>query len=210
MESIWKLLQRKKGWWQWECASPTLGRDEKGIEHWNEVWLLCVFCEFPDKREGLANWFPLFSHLLQVWALESWRYIQAQECLLFWRDCGSCIKWLHRLVMFCIVPEVCCEYFPLYDSLFKLKSINVKHHFCCHVLSLSSLNRRHFLKKTATERNKQASCVLGPLPCPPAYSWWLSSNGAWQADTRHLCCPAHSLCDIQCGRGGVLLKEKTM
>lgn len=32
-----------------------LGEDEKDTEHWSEVWLLQMSCDFPDKMKGLAN-----------------------------------------------------------------------------------------------------------------------------------------------------------
>lgn len=82
---------------------------------------------------------------------------------------------------FSVVSHTYSTYFALYNSDFRLKSKTIKHCFYCNVESPSSLNRRHFLKKMSAGGKERASRVLGLLPCLPAYSRWVSSDGGGQA-----------------------------
>lgn len=82
---------------------------------------------------------------------------------------------------FSVVSHMYSTYFALYNCDFRLKSKTIKHCFYCNVESPSSLNRRHFLKKMSAGGKERASCVLGLLPCLPAYSRWVSSDGVGQA-----------------------------
>lgn len=101
-------------------------------------------------------------------------------------------------------------YFASYISDFRLKSKNGKHCSCCKVKSPSSLNRRHFLQKTSTERKERASCVFGSLPCLPAHRWWLSVGTQQAAPNPSVAHSAHSLRHIYCEGGGMVEGEDNL
>lgn len=199
----------QSNFWSWHRVCSKIASKQK--------WVMAVrVCLAGSGQRWKGNWalqFGFWGYFVSF--LIKWRYQQTDPHFLKPAPSTGVGKWevypSTRSLCFVLERLHTCTYLALYISDFRLKSKNVKHWFCCNVESPFSLNRRHFLKKMSTGGKERASCMLGPLPCPPAYSWWFSSDGAWQAAPWPLCgtwCTFTALHLLW--RRGALLKEKTV